>query len=776
MVLPITASGFARIFLSSFVIGIALASWIPGQVIFLFLGFFFAGIFIFLRRSIVLMVLVAVCAISLGVFRYQLTIPDGSTWFAADRGEGSAVAWIGSEVALEGVVLGDVQTSSQLQSFTLGDVRIDGEAVRSKVLVRVPLYPEFTYGNRIRLDCTLEAPEPFDGFRYDRYLAKEGVLAICQSYREPFLLGTDRISVRGRLLAVKGGILERVRLTFHEPYAALLEGLLLGEKNLPDSVEEDFRRAGLSHIVAASGQNVALVTDVLFWLLIGIGFRRRGASVALLVGIALYVLLAGADAAIVRAGIMGSVVALSRTLGRVPSTTNMLLFALSLMLLHNPLLLRDDVGFQLSFAATTGIVVFQPRLARFFAFLPRGLGLREALATSASAIAATLPVMLISFGELSFVAPLANLLVLPLIPFVMIAGAVILMISAVVQPLALVLAAPVVGGLKIILGSAHLLSSLPFATADLGNLPWLRVLFVLAALWLLKILLALRSVPGSHGYGLSVRYFVMVGALLLVPMVPDLLPSEPFRLQFFSVGQGDATMVELPSGERWLIDGGPDESVLVKLGQILPWYDRRIDVLVPTHADADHITGLIEVSRRYNIGRVYLSADDASLNMRILQNLWREVPVELVAHGDDLSVGGVEIRVLGPPAGFTSDDRNDLSVILLIEYDGRSFLLTGDASQEREREFLQDLDHVDVYKAGHHGSYTSTSYELVKKTTPKVAVVSSGADNRYGHPHGIVLERLSEAGVLVLRTDTDGDIEISVDERNLDIEVRRWWY
>ena len=235
-------------------------------------------------------------------------------------------------------------------------------------------------------------------------------------------------------------------------------------------------------------------------------------------------------------------------------------------------------------------------------------------------------------------------------------------------------------------------------------------------------------------------------------------------------------MVELPSGERWLIDGGPDESVLVKLGQILPWYDRRIDVLVPTHADADHITGLIEVSRRYNIGRVYLSADDASLNMRILQNLWREVPVELVAHGDDLSVGGVEIRVLGPPAGLTSNDRNDLSVVLLVEYNERSFLLTGDASQDREREFVSELGHLDVLKAGHHGSYTSTSYELVKKTTPKVAVVSSGADNRYGHPHGIVLERLSEAGVLVLRTDTDGDIEISVDEGNLDIEVGRWWY
>ena len=183
------------------------------------------------------------------------------------------------------------------------------------------------------------------------------------------------------------------------------------------------------------------------------------------------------------------------------------------------------------------------------------------------------------------------------------------------------------------------------------------------------------------------------------------------------------------------------------------------------------------MSRRYDIGRVYLSADDPSLKMQMLQNLWSEVPVELVARGDDLSRDDVKIAVIGPPEGFTSDDRNDLSVVLLVEHEGRSFLLTGDASQDREREFLSRLpNHVDVYKAGHHGSYTSTSYELVKKTMPDVAIVSSGAGNRYGHPHGVVLRRLEEAGALVLRTDTDGDIAISVDEGNLGIETGRFWY
>ena len=799
-------SWWATIILSSFVLGVAIASFIPGQFILpliIILGVLFL-IFLMsaskakqsskiasLCSQTFLTVILLSLAFGFGTFCYQLAIPD--------RGSGSVSSFVGHEVVLEGVVSDEVRRSSKTQGLVLDNLEVDGEFVSQKVLARVPLYPEFQFGDRVRLECNLETPEPFNGFRYDRYLAREGILAICQSYQEPFYLGREDLGLRARLLDTKSKIVERIRLVFHEPYAALLVGLLLCEKNLPDSIEEEFRRVGLSHIIAASGQNVSLVASTLMMMLTMTFLRRKWASVIVLSSILIYVFLAGADAPVIRAGIMGSIIVFSKAVGKIPSTRNLLLLALALMLLQNPLLLRDDVGFQLSFAATTGLVVLQPRLSRFFFFIPRWGGLRESFSTSVAAIAATMPIMLLSFGEVSLIAPIANLIVLPLIPFVMIAGSVILMLSSISYTASLYLAAPVVGGLKLMLGSAHLLSQIPFAAADILHMSWLRVLLFVGSLILLRGLFSLKAILQSDSYQFSLKYFVVSCALLSIFVVPDLFISREFKAHFLSVGQGDSTLLELETGERWLIDGGPDNTVLTKLGQILPWHDRRIDVLVPTHADSDHITGLIEVSRRYDIGQVYLSADDPSLKMRLLQDIWSEptivtepvevlwlksvspstgsgnnrlVDVEYISKGDDLSRGETEIKVLGPPENLKTEDRNDLSTMLLVTYKESSLLLTGDASKERELEILDNLGHVDILKVGHHGSYTSTSYEFVNKIKPDIAIISSGLGNRYGHPHGIVLERLKEA--TVLRTDTQGDIRIRLDCE--EIKTNYLWY
>ena len=303
------------------------------------------------------------------------------------------------------------------------------------------------------------------------------------------------------------------------------------------------------------------------------------------------------------------------------------------------------------------------------------------------------------------------------------------------------------------------------------------MLLCLLALLLLKSLFSLRSVPVHVGFELSLKYFVVVGALLLIPVVPDLFPKETFSVRFFSVGQGDASLLRFPSGERWLIDGGPDNTVLSKLGQSLPWYERRIDVLIPTHADADHITGLIEVARRYDIGRVYLSVDDANVRMRMLQEALKDVPKITVRAGDLLQDGEVRVAVLAPDdVEVNALDRNERSVVLLVESEGRSLLFTGDASADIERRFVHHLGKVDVYKAGHHGSYTSSSYELLSRMTPSIAIISSGEENRYGHPHGVVLERLKAVGAEILRTDTMGDIEVIVSGGGLEVERGRLWY
>lgn len=766
MASPITASGWARLILSSFLFGILLASFIPLTILLpLLLGvLFLLSIWRWFGRTLFLFVLLL--AFMSGLFRYQFAIPD--------RGSSSIASVIGRESIIEGVISDEVKNSRSSQQVVLDQLLVDGEGKTGRLLLHVALYPENTYKERLRFTCTPLAPEPFEGFAYDRYLARVGILAECFSYTEVASLGVEPLQIRGRLIAIKTSIEAHLRLVVPEPFEALLEGLLFGEKRLPDTIDEAFRRAGLSHIVAASGQNVSLVVTFLLAILTGTCFSRKTASYVLLVGIWIYVALAGADAPVIRAGMMGSVLVLARLLERVASPINLLLLTATLMLLQNPLLLRDDIGFQLSFSATAGLLVLEPKVRSLLGWMPKRFGLRDALSTSLAAILATLPFSIFNFGMISLIAPFANVLVLPLIPIVMMMGAMVALCSFFSISFTAVLSAPLVGGLSLILTITHFVAEVPFASVNLSQIPPVKMTLVIFSLWLLRSVFRRSSESGESLSHFSWRTVIVSVILLSFVAGWQAFPRQGLTITFFDVGQGDATLLQFPDGERWLIDGGPDDTVLQKVGQFLPWYDRRLDVLIPTHADADHVTGLIETSRRYEIERVYRSDQSQTLRTDLLSEAWKETPIGEVRAGDVLRCDEVCVTVLAPTEEQArADDRNTRSVVLLVTYQGRSILLTGDASTEVEKTFLDHLPELDVLKAGHHGSYTSTSYELIQGTRPAITIISSGEENRYGHPHGIVLRRLMEAGSMIYRTDRDGDVRVRITkEGEIDVKTK----
>ena len=501
--------------------------------------------------------------------------------------------------------------------------------------------------------------------------------------------------------------------------------------------------------------------SALWGCLIGL-VRRQTATIVILVGILTYVVLAGADASIVRAGVMGLVVWTGKLFGRKPWSVALLLVTMALMLVDNPFLLRDDVGFQLSFAATAGLLTLEPRMSVLIRFLPAWGGIRESLSTSLAAIVATLPVILFTFGEVSLIAPVTNLLVLPFIPLLFGWGVLMLALSFIALPLALVLSAPLVGILHLVFLVVDALSSLPIAFFHTGQKTFFQWVFSLASLWLLRaVFTRVQSPAREHGGSApSWKWMVFSVVFALFPITAHVFQNG-FYVTFLSIGQGDATYIKMPSGDDWLVDGGPDETVLYKLGQELSWFDRTIETMVLTHADADHITGLLDVASRYRVDRLVVSDPRPRSDLfRQLKPLVGEIVV--VHAGADFSEGGVSVSVVGPPAGFDPEDRNDLSVVLDVEYDGVRVLLTGDAAHNEERVMESRLRDVDVLKVGHHGSRTSTSERFLKITRPEVAIISSGLDNRYGHPHGIVLRHLSSVGALIYRTDQDEDVRLTI--------------
>ena len=258
------------------------------------------------------------------------------------------------------------------------------------------------------------------------------------------------------------------------------------------------------------------------------------------------------------------------------------------------------------------------------------------------------------------------------------------------------------------------------------------------------------------------------------------LPDGRLHVYFLDVGQGDAILIVTPAGRQILVDGGPSPTALLnELGGVLPFWDRDLDLVVLTHPDGDHITGLIPLLARYRVARALDTplSDDAPLTESWLGGL-AEAGIERIyaQRGMVIRAGNVQLTALNPgPAmlGAAPTDTNNNAIVLRLDYGQTSFLLTGDAEQEAEAEMLAAGLPLaaTVLKAGHHGSNGSSSAPFLAAVTPQIAVIQVGAGNDFGHPHPAVLERL--AGVEVLRTDLHGRIEIVSDGQRLDIKTRR---
>jgi len=457
--------------LLGFLLGVAVASWLPlafdsrALLVVALIAFFLA---LLVSRGNLKLALLTLCAMSLGIAHYASSTP-----LKAD----AVVGFAGQEARVEGTITNDPSSSDRFQRVELNEILVNATSASMKLLVYLPRFPELGYGDRLSFRCELEAPEPIalrpaqgnpedtrrvDGFAYDRYLRAQGIVATCFSYDEPYVIARDQGNpFRSTVYHLRSAIELGLERALPEPHASLAKGLLLGQKVLSDEIEEDFRRVGLSHILAASGYNVSAMLSVLFAGLVFV-MRRQRALYFMLIAVVLYVLLAGAEAPVVRAGIMGATALIARNAGRHTTPRNLILLAACLMLIANPLLLRDDVGFQLSLLAITGIALWADRLAKRFEFIPERFGLREAWSSSLAAITATLPLTIFQFGTLSLISPIANLLVLPLIPFAMALSALSAFSALLVPTIATWFGAPAWAVQEIILWLAHELSNIPF--------------------------------------------------------------------------------------------------------------------------------------------------------------------------------------------------------------------------------------------------------------------------------------------------------------------------
>lgn len=250
------------------------------------------------------------------------------------------------------------------------------------------------------------------------------------------------------------------------------------------------------------------------------------------------------------------------------------------------------------------------------------------------------------------------------------------------------------------------------------------------------------------------------------------LPHGRLVVDFLDIGQGDAILLTLPTGEQVLVDGGPEQAVLEELGEVMPFLDRQLDLVVLTHPHADHVMGLVQVLKRYDVGAVLFSG--VSYSSPIYDEFLKEVrvqgiPLRVARADEDFHIGDVTFDVLFPFESLLGDSLSNVnngSVIMKVLYRDHSLLLTGDAEVEVEAELAEAHDRgiidlkANVLKAGHHGSRTASSPLFVERVRPDVAVIQSGVDNPFEHPHDETLATFARLGVRVRRNDREGRVRL----------------
>ncbi|WP_187118810.1 DNA internalization-related competence protein ComEC/Rec2 [Bacillus marasmi] len=628
------------------------------------------------------------------------------------------------------------------------------------------------YGFTCTLSGKLEPPSIYHNpnvFNYQKYLSTKQIYWIfdvhdipietCEAPEITFLSLMDKLRSDGAKYVAKH---------FPEPTAALAIALLFGDQSMMDGeLITSYQKMGIVHLLAISGLQVTFLSGVLFYCGLRIGIVREKMIVVIMIFLPIYALLTGATASVVRAVMMMMVILISLRFGNQRILPlDALCYSFLILLLYSPYFIYD-VGFQLSFSACTALLLSAPVL------LKNEGTLNQLILTSYIAQLATLPIILVHFFEVSLLSIIANLL---FVPFFSIILTPFFFIVFLLHPFLGFLVDPLIWALnKIIFIVNELIngfSSLPLNMLVVGRPS--NLLLLLLFISILMIFYRLERYRTNR---------IRMSLLIVFPIVIITMIHlwSPFgEVTFIDVGQGDSILIRLPYNRgNYLIDTGGNLPFSKE-----PWQEKRsnfdvgddvvvpflkskgitrLDKLILTHGDMDHIGGATAIIDELTVREILLpnAKEQSELELELtLKARQSGIPINYVIEGQGWREEDDWLKVLAPDLSNDEGDKNNQSIVLYGEIGGLSWLFTGDLEVEGEQRLVQKYPSIDidVLKVGHHGSKTSSSELFLKQFKPEVAIISVGGKNRYGHPHREIIERYQANGIKLYRTDQKGAI------------------
>lgn len=661
-------------------------------------------------------------------------------------------------------IISDIQEKEYKKVCTAKIVRNN-----KKILINIKMsqdIPSIKYGDSLYIEGEFKQPEEarnYKGYNYKQYLKTKKIIGTVELEKAKILKSSNGSFIHN----IQKYIRDTINGTLTDEEGNLLLAILLGDKDkLSEDIQESFKTSNLSHMLAVSGAHVSYIILGLTYVLQNSIIGKKNGKIVCIFFLLVFMAITNFTPSVTRACIMAVLTLFSGIIYRKSDVYTNISVAALITLIFNPYSLLD-LGFQLSYGGTIGIIIFIKRIQEKKSNSKVINYIKQMALVSIYANIIIIPIMMYHFNTVSFTFIISNIMASPILGIIVITGFLFIIASITVKPLTRLIAIFIKPILSILIKISQICSKLPFSNILVVTPYMFNVISYYAI-----ILYCIKSKKNNK----CKIIICLLIVLILINFIIYIFPQK-LRIFFIDVGQGDSTLIITPDKKTVLIDGGGSDSFDVGEKVLLPYLlDRRIlkiDYVLISHFDTDHCGGILTIMEKVKVKNIIISEQaEHSENYERFKKLMIHKKIRLieVKKGDKIKIGRYsEFKILFPTSRLLSENPlNNNSIVAQFNYNNFKMLFTGDIEKLAEQQILKAEKaeiRADILKVAHHGSKTSSIPEFIKAVKPKIALIGVGKNNTFGHPNQQTIKNLENIKCRIYRTDLQGEIIIKIDQK-----------
>lgn len=661
-------------------------------------------------------------------------------------------------------IISDIQEKEYKKVCTAKIVRNN-----KKILINIKMsqdIPSMKYGDSLYIEGEFKQPEEarnYKGYNYKQYLKTKKIIGTVELEKVKILKSSNGSFIHN----IQKYIRDTINGTLTDEEGNLLLAILLGDKDkLSEDIQESFKTSNLSHMLAVSGAHVSYIILGLTYVLQNSIIGKKNGKIVCIIFLLAFMAITNFTPSVTRACIMAVLTLFSSIIYRKSDVYTNISVAALITLIFNPYSLLD-LGFQLSYGGTIGIIIFIKRIQEKKSNSKVINYIKQMALVSIYANIIIIPIMMYHFNTVSFTFIISNIMASPILGIIVITGFLFIIASITVKPLTRLIAIFIKPILSILIKISQICSKLPFSNILVVTPYMFNVISYYAI-----ILYCIKSKKNNK----CKIIICLLIVLILINFIIYIFPQK-LRIFFIDVGQGDSTLIITPDKKTVLIDGGGSDSFDVGEKVLLPYLlDRRIlkiDYVLISHFDTDHCGGILTIMEKVKVKNIIISEQaEHSENYERFKKLMIHKKIRLieVKKGDKIKIGRYsEFKILFPTSRLLSENPlNNNSIVAQFNYNNFKMLFTGDIEKLAEQQILKTEKaeiRADILKVAHHGSKTSSIPEFIKAVRPKIALIGVGKNNTFGHPNQQTIKNLENIKCRIYRTDLQGEIIIKIDQK-----------